>query len=272
MSKLLESVLAVALAASAAVCGAQTAPNAAPNNDYKLGAGDSIKVQVYQNPELSMEARVSESGTISYPLLGSLQLGGLTIPQAEKRIADALRQKDILKQPQVNINVAQVRGNQVSVMGQVNRPGRVPLETFNMRVSEVIAAAGGVSPTGGETVVITGMRDGRPFRKEVDLSGMNGGGQSIDDVVIVSGDTVFVDKAPTYYVYGEAQKPGAYKVERGMTVMQALAASGGPTPRGTTSRLKLTRTGPNGQQVEMQPRMNDVVQPGDVLFVRESLF
>jgi polysaccharide export outer membrane protein len=220
-----------------------------------------------------MEARVSESGTISYPLLGSLSVGGLTIPEAEKKIAAALKQKDILKQPQVNINVAQVRGNQVSVMGQVNRPGRVPLETFNMRVSEVIAAAGGISPTGGDTVVVTGMRGGKPFRKELDMSGLNtAGGQSVDDLVIASGDTVFVDKAPTYYVYGEAQKPGAYKVERGMTVMQALAASGGPTPRGTTSRLKLTRTGPNGQQVEIQPRMNDVVQPGDVLFVRESLF
>jgi polysaccharide export outer membrane protein len=271
MSKLLTSVLAVVLAASATVAGAQNAPQAA-NNDYKLGAGDSIKIQVYQNPDLSMEARVSESGTISYPLVGSVNVGGLTIPEAEKKIAAALKQKDILKQPQVNINVAQVRGNQVSVVGQVNRPGRVPLETFNMRVSEVIAAAGGISPTGGDTVVVTGMRNGKPFRKELDMSGLNAGGQSVDDLVIASGDTVFVDKAPTYYVYGEAQKPGAYKVERGMTVMQALAASGGPTPRGTINRLKLTRTGPNGQQVEMQPRMNDVVQPGDVLFVRESLF
>ncbi|MBG9390076.1 polysaccharide export protein EpsE [Caenimonas aquaedulcis] len=271
MSKLLQTILAVALAASAAVAGAQNAPKALASNDYKLGAGDTIKIQVYQNPDLSMEARVSESGSISYPLVGSVSVGGLTISDAEKKIAAALKQKDILKQPQVNINVAQVRGNQVSVVGQVNRPGRIPLETFNMRVSEVIAAAGGISPTGDETVVVSGMRNGQPFRKEVDLGAMNAG-QQVDDVIIMSGDTISVNKAPTYYVYGEAQKPGAYKVERGMTVMQALAASGGPTPRGTTNRLKLTRTGPNGQQVEMQPRMNDVVQPGDVLFVRESLF
>jgi polysaccharide export outer membrane protein len=252
------------------VAGAQNAkPAATP--DYKLGAGDTIKVQVYQNPDLSMEARVSESGTISYPLVGNLAIGGLTIPEAERKIANALKVGNILKQPQVNINVAQVRGNQVSVVGQANRPGRIPLETFNMRVSEVIAAAGGIAATGDDTVVITGMRDGKPFRKEVDLAGgQNAGG--VDDIVVMSGDTIHVNKAPTYYVYGEAQKPGAYKVERGMTVMQALAASGGVTPRGTTSRLKLTRTGPNGQTVELSPRMNDVVQPGDVLFVRESLF
>src|SRR6478735_4040135 len=145
MNKLLKTILPVALAAAAAMAGAQTAAPVA--DDYKLAAGDTIRVQVYQNPELSMEARVSESGTISYPLLGSLALGGLSIPDAEKSIAAALKAKDILKQPQVNINVVQNRGNQVSVVGQVSRPGRIPLETSNMRVSEVIAAAGGIAPT-----------------------------------------------------------------------------------------------------------------------------
>jgi polysaccharide export outer membrane protein len=97
-------------------------------------------------------------------------------------------------------------------------------------------------------------------------------GQRGDDIVVMSGDTVYVNKAPTYYVYGEAQKPGPYRVERGMTVMQALAASGGPTPRGTIRGLRLTRTNPDGAVVQLEPRMNDSVKPGDVLFVRESLF
>lgn len=264
MSKLSQTILAVALAASAAVAGAQTSAPVA--DDYKLGAGDTIRVQVYQNPDLSMEARISESGNISYPLLGSLPVGGLSIPDAEKRIAAALAAKDILKQPQVNINVVQNRGNQVSVVGQVNRPGRIPLETSNMRVSEVVAAAGGVTPNGDDTVVVTGMRDGKPFRRELDLS------TGREDFVVRSGDTVNVNKAATYYVSGEAQKPGSYRIERGMTVMQALAASGGPTPRGTLNRLRLTRTGPDGSVVQMEPRMNDPVRPGDVLFVRESLF
>lgn len=269
MSKLLSSMLSIALVATATVAGAQA--EAKGNNDYKLAAGDTIKVQVYQNPDLSMEARVSESGTISYPLVGSVNVGGLTVPDAEKRIASALQKGNILKQPQVNINVVQVRGNQVSVVGQVSKPGRIPLETFNMRLSEVIAAAGGITREGDETVVVTGMRDGKPFRKEVDTSALMAG-RSADDIVVASGDTVYVNKAPTYYVYGEAQKPGPYRVERGMTVMQALAASGGPTPRGTMKGLRLTRTSTDGKVVQLEPRMNDPVQPGDVLFVRESLF
>ncbi len=271
MSNLLKSMLSVALVAASTLAGAQTAAPR-PNNDYRLAAGDTIKVQVYQNPDLSMEARVSESGTISYPLVGSLAVGGLSIPDAEQRIASALRSKDILKQPQVNINVVQVRGNQVSVVGQVNKPGRIPLETFNMRVSEVIAAAGGIAPTGDDIVVVTGVRDNKPFRKEIDMSALMAGQRAADDVVVKSGDTVYVNKAPTFYVAGEAQKPGSYRIERGMTVMQALAASGGPTPRGTLNRLRLTRTNADGAVVQIEPRMNDVVQPGDVLFVRESLF
>jgi len=115
------------------------------------------------------------------------------------------------------------------------------------------------------------MRDGKPFRKEIDTSALMAG-QRGDDIVVMSGDTVYVNKAPTYYVYGEAQKPGPYRVERGMTVMQALAASGGPTPRGTIRGLRLTRTNPDGGVVQLEPRMNDSVKPGDVLFVRESLF
>ena len=118
--------------------------------EYKLAAGDAIKVQVYQNPDLTVEARVSESGSISYPLVGSITVGGMSIGQAERAIAAALEQGQILKQPQVNIVLLQVRGNQVSVLGQVQRPGRFPLETTTMRVSDVLALAGGVTHEPGQ--------------------------------------------------------------------------------------------------------------------------
>ena len=136
----------------------------------------------------------------------------------------------------------QVRGNQVSVLGQVQRPGRFPLETTNVRVSDMLAAAGGVTPTGDDVLVVSGTRDGKPFRKTIDIPGLFAGTRSEDDIVLAPGDTLYVDKAPTFYIYGEAQRPGHLQIERGMTVLQALAQGGGPTARGSQNRLRLNRT------------------------------
>jgi polysaccharide export outer membrane protein len=160
----------------------------------------------------------------------------------------------------------------VSVLGQVQKPGRFPLETNNVRVSDMLAAAGGVTPTGDDVLVLSGNRDGKPFRKSIDIPGLFLGAQSKDDILMAPGDTIFVDKAPMFYIYGEAQRPGPYKIERGMTVLQALAQGGGPTNRGSANRLRLNRRAADGTVVQTEPRMTDPIQPGDVLFVRESLF
>jgi len=285
LSKLLRPTLGIAFVAWAGLASAQQAATrpvapvtAAPaaggavaSADYRLGAGDQIRVHVFQNPELSLEARVNESGTVNYPLVGQLQLGGLTVTEAEQRIAKALQQGNILKAPQVTINVTTVRGSQVAVLGEVQKPGRFPLETTNVRVSEMLAAAGGVTQNGDERVVVTGTRNGQAFRKEVDIRALFAG-QSTDDVTLQPGDTLFVAKAPTFYLSGEAQRPGNYRVERGMTVQQAVAAGGGITNRGSMNRIRITRTQPDGRQVTIEPRLTDVVQPGDVLVVRESIF
>lgn len=247
-------------------------PSSQGNQDYRLGPGDAIGVQVYQSPDLSVDARVSESGVISYPLVGNLQLGGLTIAEAEKKIADALRTGGFIKVPQVNIVLRQVRGNQVAVLGQVSRPGRFPLETFNTRVSDMLAAAGGATPTGDDVLILTGQRDGKPFRKVIDIPGLFLNEKSGDDVLVAGGDTLYVAKAPMFYIYGEAQKPGPYRIERGMTVMQALAQGGGPTARGSQNRLRIHRRDASGKVVEAVPQLTDLVRPEDVIYVRESIF
>jgi polysaccharide export outer membrane protein len=255
-----------------AAAGAPTAAAAAAGSEYKLGPGDQIRVQVFQNPDLTVEARVSEQGTISYPLVGTVNIGGSSIGQAEQKIAGALKSGNYLKQPQVNIVLLQVRGSQVAVLGQVQKPGRFPLETSTTRVSDLLAAAGGVTPMGDDTLIVTGTRSGQPFRKVIDIPGLFLNQRSSEDIVVQGGDTIFINKAPVYYIYGEAQKPGPYRIERGMTVQQALAQGGGPTPRGSTSRLRLTRTTPDGKQIESDARLTDPVLPNDVLYVRESLF
>jgi len=87
--------------------------------EYQLGDGDSIRVLVFQNPELTVETRVTERGTITYPLIGNVAIGGMTIPGAEQAIAKALSDGGFIQRPQVNIVLLQNRGNQVSVLGHV---------------------------------------------------------------------------------------------------------------------------------------------------------
>lgn len=248
------------------------APATAVNQDYRLGSGDAIGVQVYQSPDLTVDARVSESGVITYPLIGNIQLGGLTISEAEKKIADALRTGGFVKVPQVNIVLRQVRGNQIAVLGQVSRPGRFPLETFNTRVSDMLAAAGGAMPTGDDVLIVTGQRNGQPFRKVIDIPALFLNEKTDEDILVSGGDTLYVNKAPMFYIYGEAQRPGPYRIERGMTVMQALAQGGGPTARGSQNRLRLHRRDTAGTVVESVPNLTDTVKSDDVLYVRESLF
>ncbi len=272
-------ICSLAAKAQPAVSAPIPSPGAAPpaasaivNQDYRLGPGDAIGVQVYQSPDLSVDARVSETGIISYPLIGSIQLGGLTISEAEKKIADALRTGGFVKVPQVNIALKQVRGNQVAVLGQVTRPGRFPLETTNTRVSDMLAAAGGTTATGDDVLILTGQREGKPFRKVVDIPALFLNPKSDEDVLLAGGDTLFVSKAPVFYIYGEAQRAGAYRIERGMTVMQALAQGGGPTIRGSQNRLKLHRRDSAGKVIETTPQLTDLVRADDVIYVRESIF
>lgn len=239
--------------------------------DYQLAAGDSIRVLVFQNADLTLETRVSENGSITFPLIGKVQIGGLSIAEAEQKIAAALQDGGFVKGPQVNIVVLQIVGNQIAVLGQVAKPGSYPLLTFNMRVSQMLAAAGGIASTGGSLVVLSGTRNGQSFRKQIDLDMVYQDGKTEEDVILQAGDSLFVPKAPMFYIYGEAQRAGAYPLERHMTVRQALAIGGGLTTRGTERGLTIKRQ--VGQNVSIiKPDLDDLLQAGDVLFVKESLF
>lgn len=249
-----------------------SAARAAGSQDYVLGPGDVIRVTVFQNNDLTAETRVSESGVISYPLLGTIKLGGLTVSAAEKAIADGLRNGHFVKQPQVSIFVIKIQGNQVSVLGQVNRPGRYPLESAGTKLSDVMALAGGVNVAGSDFVVLTGVRDGKPMRQTVDLPGTFAPGQRSVDPVLQDGDTIWVERYPLIYVYGEVQRPGPYRLDRDMSVMQGLATAGGLTLRGTEKGLRIYRRVDGGPAQVLQSGLNEPLQSGDVLFIKESLF
>ncbi|MBB3284775.1 polysaccharide export protein EpsE [Mitsuaria sp. TWR114] len=280
VSTAVSAVLAVSLA-TGAVAQTPARPGNAPAPtglstgaaaEYRLGSGDAIKISVFQNPDMTLETRVSEAGTISFPLLGVVRIGGLSVSDAESRIAEGLRKGNFVKQPQVTILVLKVTGNQASVLGQVNQPGRYPLEVADTRLTDLLANARGVSPAGGDLLVLTGQRGGKPFRLEVDLPTLFGPNGREQDVVVLNGDVLWVERFPMIYIYGEVQKPGQIRLERGMTLLQGLAAGGGLTLRGTDRGIRVHRKDASGKVQEIKPGMDEPLKDGDVIFVRESLF
>ena len=236
-----------------------------------LGMGDMVRITVFRNPDLTTEARVSERGTVLFPMIGEVPVAGLTPSQAGKRIADKLTAGRYVVNPEVTVSMMQVNSRQVSVLGNVNKPGRYPLDSQTAHLTDFIAVAGGLSPTGSEEVTVVSNKGGKTTKRDVDLAQIFDGGDVSQNIELAPGDTVYVHKAPMVYVYGEVQKGGAYRVEPNMTVMQAIAMGGGVTPRGTLRGLKIARR-EGGRVHEIDARLTDTVKPDDVVYVSESLF
>jgi len=226
----------------------------------KLGVGDAIRVTVHQQPDLTTDARINERGVIAVPLIGEVKVAGLSQAEAATAIGDSFKKGQYLKNPQVTVAITTVRSRQVSVLGAVARPGRYPLDDTSSQLSDVIAAAGGISAAGGDTVMV--IRDGKEER--VALLGKG--------YALKGGETINVERAPVFYIHGEVARSGAYRVEPNMTVMQAIAAGGGITPRGSDRRLKMRRPGADGKVVETDAKLHDAVKTDDVIYVKEALF
>lgn len=246
--------------------------HAADPNAYRLGPGDSLHITVFGNTALTLDTQVADDGTITYPLAGAVKVAGLPVHAAEQAIAAKLESSGMMREPQVNILVTQVQANQVSVLGQVNRPGRFPLMSAGVHVADAIAMAGGITPTGADQVIVSGTREGKPFRRTVDLGNVFLDKDAAADVELAGGDILYVNHQPMFYIYGEAQRPGQYRVERNMTVMQALAEGGGPTTRGTDHGLRLQRRNADGSTTQLSPKLTDPVQDGDVIYVSQAIF
>ena len=257
---------------------AQTSPASSarpeiPKPEAILGVGDILRITVYQNPDLTVEsARISEVGQINFPLIGNVKLGGETINSSEQKIAKMLRDGGFVLRPQVTIQLGQIRSSVISILGQVAKPGRYPIEIVGSKASEMIAAAGGVLPGGADIVTLVGARNGRSIKLDIDLPAILQSGKAELDIPVDNGDILYVDRAPIAYIYGEVQRPGALRLERGMSLMQVLAQSGGLTQRGTARGIKVHRRDANGAVTILDLQMNDPVVRDDVIYVKESLF
>lgn len=324
---------------------------AAEDTSYLLGAGDVLKITVYNNPDLSLETKVSEAGMISYPLIGDVQVVGLTVSTAEKKLAKLLDSGGFVKKPQINILVSLYQSKMISVLGSVLKPGRYPLDratnladmlalvggatadgsdfvtiigkkgkkeydlhnivdkgesaqnialeggeiiyvhardvavmgqvnrpgkyavTGGVRtLSDFLSVAGGINAVGSDLITVTTMRAGKQSRFEVDIDSLFRAGNSTSNIELASGDTVYVARAPMVYIYGEVQRPGSFRIERNMTVIQALAQGGGLTQRGTQRNIELHRRNAKGAIEKLTPALTDLVKQDDVLYVQESLF
>jgi polysaccharide biosynthesis/export protein len=237
-----------------------------------IGVGDMVRVTVFRNPDLTTETRVTDQGTIAFPLLGDVPVAGMTPSQVGRKIADKLSTGKYVVNPEVAVTLMQVNSRQVSVLGNVNKPGRYPIDNVNTRLTDFLAAAGGVAAPGSDLVTVVSMRDGKATKKDVDLSQMFVSGNVDANLDLQPGDTIYVHRAPMVYVYGEVNKAGAYRLEPHMTVMQAIAMGGGLTVRGTQRGLKIHRRGDDGRVQKLDAHLTDEVRTDDVVYVDESLF
>lgn len=243
----------------------------AANSDIPLGPGDVLRISVFEQPDLSLEVRVSETGSITYPLIGEVVVGGDTAAAAERKIAGLLESGGFLRNPHVNVIVTQLQSQQISVLGQVYRPGRYPLEG-ERTLADLLATAGGLSPEAGDLITLIRTKDGTTTRQVIDLPKMLRSGDLSENINIVAGDILYVEKYLKFYIYGEVQRASQYRLEKNMTVLQALSVGGGLSARGTERGVKIKRRNAEGSIEVIDAKHDDLVRPDDVIYVRESLF
>jgi polysaccharide export outer membrane protein len=238
----------------------------------QLGPGDSVTIQVYGQPDMGATVYVSDDGSIPVALAGPVQVSGLSPAQASLRIEKALRDGKFLVDPHVTLIVTQSRSQRVSVLGQVGTPGRYPIES-NTSIFDLLAQAGGVKDDGADVVyLLRPDKDGKETRYPINLKLMSDGNTPAQTERLKGGDTVFVPRADQFYIYGEVAQPGKYKVEPGMTIVQAIARAGGVTLRGSQRRVEIKRHKSDGSYETTKAKLAEAVQPDDVIRVKESIF
>jgi polysaccharide export outer membrane protein len=267
------SIVAPFVMLFAALACAETTPPAAATTgaapqDYRIGAGDLLKISVFGSPELSTDARVAQSGTITCPLIGSVNVAGLSSADVERTLAQKFIDGSFLKQPQVSVLIVEYMSQKVSVLGHVSKPGQYALRARS-NVLDVLAEAGGVIAQTASDYATLMRSDGTKLDLNLDALFR---GDPTQNVQVAGGDRLYIPRAEYFYIYGQVQKPGQYRLERNMTLSRAISAGGGLTSRGTERRAVVKRRDAQGKEQEYSVRPSDVLKADDVLYIKESWF
>lgn len=239
-----------------------------------LGPGDEVTVHVFGQPNMDGTMYIADDGTVRVPLAGPVHVAGLSPTGAAHAVEAALRKKQILVSPHVTFTILKSTSQQVSVLGEVRNPGTFPVQS-NSTLLELLAQAGGETEQGSDTVfVLRPNPDGAMRRLAVNLQGLAEAGTTPEaaEFTMKGGDQVYVPRAAQVFVTGEVRTPGRFRIDPGMTVLEALAHAGGVTNMGSTRRISIRRRESNGRYRELSARLTDKVQPNDVITVRERIF
>jgi polysaccharide export outer membrane protein len=253
---------------------ADKSPTRADRPLLQLGPGDQVTMQVYNRPEMDSAMYVADDGTIRVPLAGSVQVAGLSPGEAAQKVEAALRSGRFLVDPHVTFTVSQSRSQRVSVLGEVHTPGRYPIES-NTTILDVVAQAGGTTEKSADVIyVLRADSAGNLRRYPVNLKGIVDVKDATPAVLLTlqGGDSIYVPPAEQFYIAGEVHAPAMYRLESGMTLLQAIARAGGVTERGSARRVEIKRRGPKGEYAVISAKPTEKIQPDDVITVKERIF
>jgi polysaccharide export outer membrane protein len=274
--------IAVVLLTATLTAQTRNVTTAPATTDYVVGPQDVLIITSYDQADLTGKFAVETDGTFTYPMIGRVKAGSLTLRQVEAQVKKQLVDEGFFRNPQITVAVEQYRSQKIFVVGEVRTPGSYPL-SGDMNLVEAIARAGSTLPTAsGEAVIVhpaspgvsgptLPMQDPEANVVRVDLRDLQNGVAS-QNAVLRDGDTVFVPRAESMYVFGQVRNPGAYALQQKNTsVLQALALAGGVSERGSTTRIRIVRI-VNGEKKEFKVKLTDIVQPGDTIMVGERFF
>jgi len=238
----------------------------------QLGPGDTVTINVYGQPDMNASVYVADDGTVPVNLAGAVKVGGMSPDQAAHAIEDALRNGGFFKNPQVTMTVTQSRSSRVSVLGEVGTAGRYTVES-NTTLLELLAQAGGMKDTASTLIyLIRADESGKATRYPINTEALQDPLGDVPTLQLKGGDTILVPKAEHYYIYGEVKQPNMYRLEPGLTLVEAIVRAGGLTPRGSNSRIEVQRKDKDGRVIAHKMRQNEAIEPDDIIRVKESIF